>query len=85
MTAARANLTSHRVGVDFDSATGSPDRMLAEKDPVAVALFEKYKGARMPNVGLGPTDVSDIVTYLEKRSAAHVGLGKTHDHSAHAH
>jgi protein SCO1 len=63
----------------------SPDRMLADKDPVAVALFEKYKGARMPNVGLGPTDVTDIVTYLEKRSAAHAGPGKTHDHSAHAH
>lgn len=29
VTAARANLTSHRVGVDFDSAAGSPDRMLA--------------------------------------------------------
>ncbi len=27
--AARANLTSHRVGVDFDAATGSPDAMLA--------------------------------------------------------
>src|SRR5258708_585251 len=26
---ARANLTSHRVGVDFDAATGSPDSMLA--------------------------------------------------------
>src|SRR5207248_452128 len=24
-----------------------PDKMLAEKDPIAVALFEKYKGVRM--------------------------------------
>jgi protein SCO1 len=46
----------------------APDRMLSEKDPVAVALFEKYKGARMPNLGLGPADVADVVSYLEKRS-----------------
>jgi Cu2+-exporting ATPase len=28
VTVARANLTSHRVGVDFEAATGSPDAML---------------------------------------------------------
>jgi len=29
VTRARANLTSHRVGIDFDAATGDPDAMLA--------------------------------------------------------
>ncbi len=57
----------------------APDRLLSEKDPVAVQLFEKYKGARMPNLGLGPADVRDVVSYLERRSAAQ------HDHSKHAH
>jgi protein SCO1 len=57
----------------------APDRLLAEKDPVAVQLFEKYKGARMPNLGLGPADVRDVVSYLERRSAPQ------HDHSKHAH
>jgi protein SCO1 len=62
----------------------SPDQLLAEKDPVALGLFEKYKGTRMPNVGLGPTDVTDVISYLEKR-AAQSGQTKAHDHSAHGH
>jgi protein SCO1 len=48
----------------------APDRLLAEKDPIAVALFDKYRGTRMPNVGLGPADVTDVVSYLEKRAAS---------------
>jgi protein SCO1 len=63
----------------------APDRLLAEKDPLAVALFEKYGGTRMPNVGLGPADVTDIVSYLEKRSAARPAQAAVHDHSQHAH
>src|SRR5262252_3136631 len=37
-----------------------PDRMLAEKDPIATALYEKYKNARMPNVSLGAADVEAV-------------------------
>jgi protein SCO1 len=48
----------------------APDRMLAERDPVAVALFEKYKGTRMPNLRLGSADADDVISYLEKRSGA---------------
>ena len=47
-----------------------PDKMLAEGDPIATALFEKYKDARMPNLRLGSADVSAVLTYLETKSSA---------------
>ena len=47
-----------------------PDKMLAEGDPIATALFEKYKNARMPNLRLGSADVNAVLTYLETKSSA---------------
>jgi len=44
-----------------------PDKMLAEGDPIATALFEKYKNARMPNLRLGSADVAAVLSYLEAR------------------
>ncbi len=45
-----------------------PDKMLAEKDPVAVELFAKYKDVRMPNLSLTPDEVALLLTYIEKES-----------------
>lgn len=45
-----------------------PDRMLAEKDPIAVALFEKYKGIPMPNVGLHQVDAATLIDYLDSQT-----------------
>jgi protein SCO1/2 len=45
-----------------------PDRMLAEGDPVATALFEKYQGVRMPNLRLGSSDVAVLLSYLEAQA-----------------
>jgi protein SCO1/2 len=56
-----------------------PDRMLAERDPIATALFEKYKGIPMPNVGLHDVDAATLVDYLEKASSAAGGEEKTRD------
>ena len=47
-----------------------PDKMLAEGDPIATALFEKYKNARMPNLRLGSADVVAVLSYLEARGKA---------------
>jgi len=47
-----------------------PDKMLAEKDPIAVELFAKYKNVRMPNLDLGPEDVALLLSYIEKESSA---------------
>lgn len=45
-----------------------PDRMLAEKDPIATSLFEKYKGIPMPNVGLHDLDASTLIDYLDSQT-----------------
>jgi len=53
---------------DFITA---PDKKIdEEKDPIAVALFEKYKHVRMPNLYLIPQDVDSIIGFLKKQDAA---------------
>jgi protein SCO1/2 len=42
-----------------------PDRMLAEKDPVAVALFEKYRNVPMPNLRLSESEIEAVLSFLE--------------------
>ncbi len=40
-----------------------PDKMLAEKDPLAMSLFSQYK-IPMPNMRLTEQDVEDIIGYM---------------------
>ena len=47
-----------------------PDKVLAEKDPIAMYLFDKYKEVRMPNQGLHEVDVAVILGYIDSRTAA---------------
>jgi protein SCO1/2 len=47
-----------------------PEKMLLERDPVATALFDRYKAVRMPNLRLGQDDVAALLAYLESRSSA---------------
>jgi len=42
----------------------TPDKMLAEKDPLATALFDKYKQVIMLNLCLGNMDLKRIAQYL---------------------
>ncbi len=46
----------------------APDEMLAERDPIAVALNEEYDRATMPNLGLSEVDAADLIVYLERRT-----------------
>ena len=41
-----------------------PDQLLAERDPIAVALYAKYKQVQMPNLRLGDADVEALVQYM---------------------
>jgi protein SCO1/2 len=47
-----------------------PEKVLAEGDPIAKALFEKYKRVNMPNLNLGTDDISTMVVYLAAQSDA---------------
>ena len=48
----------------------APEEVLAQGDPVATALFNKYKKIGMPNLKLGASDVADLVSYLAAEAAA---------------
>jgi protein SCO1/2 len=47
-----------------------PDKVLAEKDPIAMYLFNKYKEVRMPNQGLHEVDAAVILGYIDARTNA---------------
>jgi protein SCO1/2 len=71
----------HKVGPDLLGVTNrrerawlaryilAPDEMLDAGDPVATALFKKYKNVRMPNLRLGSADVAALLSYLETQSS----------------
>lgn len=46
-----------------------PDQMLAEKDPLAMLLFEQYNRLPMPNLRLGDAEVSALIDYMEEETA----------------
>jgi protein SCO1 len=48
----------------------TPDKMLAEKDPIATELFEKYKRVIMPNLRLEPEDLGALMNFLKRQSDA---------------
>ena len=70
-----------------------PDKMRAQKDPVAIALAGKYKGVRMPNLQISDNDAQDLITYIDvqtyafaiSKTPAAENHKKTHDHSKHSH
>jgi len=49
----------------------TPDKVLAEKDPIAVALFEKYQRVNMPNLRMADVDLKNLMDFLTRESAAH--------------
>ena len=58
----------------------NPDAMRAQKDPLTMELIAKYKGVKMPNIGLADADVADLMAYLEaetKRAGQQTAVAKT--------
>src|SRR5215470_8009368 len=43
----------------------APEQLLAEQDPIAVALFAKYKDVPMPNLHLSDGEIATVLAYLE--------------------
>ena len=46
-----------------------PDKVIKEKDPIAVALYNKYKQVNMPNTRLTKEDVDELVKFLKSQVA----------------
>lgn len=47
----------------------APDQVLAEGDPIAVALFKKYKEVRMPNIGMNANEAFAVLSYVHAQTA----------------
>ncbi|MGB5825036.1 MAG: electron transporter SenC, partial [Pseudomonas mandelii] len=45
-----------------------PDRMLAEKDPLALALFERFDKIPMPNLRLDENAAQSILGFLQEET-----------------
>ncbi|MBI5904170.1 MAG: cytochrome c, partial [Deltaproteobacteria bacterium] len=45
-----------------------PDKMLAEKDPLASALLAEYGNVPMPNLRLGVDEIKALLTYIDEES-----------------
>lgn len=63
-----ANVTKVRDRAWLVRYIATPDRVLAAGDPIAKALFTKYREVRMPNLSLSQEEVDALVPYLEERS-----------------
>jgi protein SCO1/2 len=46
-----------------------PDKLLEEKDQVALDLFKRYKQVRMPNLRLANVDVEALIAFLQKQES----------------
>ena len=51
--------------------------MIDEKDPLTLALFHKYKGIRMPRLGLNEVDVNTLIEFMKIQTASLSNEGKT--------
>lgn len=53
-----------------------PDKLLAEKDPIATALFKQYKEVQMPRLGLADADVTVLIDFMKRETASFRGRQK---------
>lgn len=65
-----AHVTRTRDRVWLSRYIAAPDRLLAAGDPIAKALFSRYRQVRMPNLSLSESEVRDLLPYIEQKSAA---------------
>jgi protein SCO1/2 len=63
-------VTNQRTDKWLHEFVSAPDKMLDKKDPVAMALYERYKHLRMPNLTLNDQDVDTIIRFLKSEDAA---------------
>jgi len=59
------NITAKRDRAWLTRWIKTPDKLLAEKDPIAMALFKQYKKVVMPNFRLSDADVEALIAYME--------------------
>lgn len=61
-------ITNQRDHDWLTSFIATPDKLLAQNDPIATALFAKYKQVQMPNLRLNEAQTSAIIGYIQQQS-----------------
>ena len=54
----------------------APDQMLEKKDPIAIALYNKYNKVAMPNMRLNKQEALDLIAYMDEESQRVLGKDK---------
>jgi protein SCO1/2 len=55
----------------LETFISTPEKVIAAKDPIAVALYKKYNGINMPNLRLSDDELNNLLDFLAKQSAEH--------------
>ena len=76
------NVTTLRDRTWLARYIATPDLVLASGDPIAKALFARYKDVRMPNLSLSTEEVDALLPYMEQLSRAAVNKAKKQSASA---
>jgi len=48
-----------------------PDKLIEEKDPIAMALFKKYREVQMPRLNLAEADVNVLIDFMKRETASY--------------
>lgn len=62
-----AGVTTRRERSWLERYLRAPDQMRAENDPVATALFARYKNVPMPNLRLSDGEIAVLLSFLESQ------------------
>ncbi len=60
-----AGVTTRREKTWLTRWVKEPDKVLAEGDPIATEMFDKYNKIPMPNLALTDSDVASLIAYFE--------------------
>jgi protein SCO1 len=55
----------------LETFISTPEKMIAAKDPIAVALYKKYNGINMPNLRLSDKELNSLIDFLARQGAEH--------------
>jgi protein SCO1 len=69
-----AGVTARRDAAWLDQYLYAPDQMLENGDPIASALYARYRRLRMPNLSLNEEDVQAVIEYLDQSRNANTGV-----------
>src|SRR6185369_9542661 len=64
-----SGVTERRQRAWLERYLAEPDKMLVERDPIATALFDKYKTVRMPNLHLSQDEIAALFAYLKAQGS----------------